>query len=91
MSERRYGFWRLYVMEVIRRHLECGDLHFGFARVKCADCHHEYLLPFPCKRRHFCPSCHQKRVVDHGGWLCEEVLKTAAHRQWVFSIPKILR
>jgi hypothetical protein len=33
------------------------------ARVKCEDCGHEYLLAFSCKRRHFCPSCHQKRVV----------------------------
>ncbi len=50
--ERFYGFWRPYVMEVIDRYLECGDLHCGFARVKCEDCGHEYLLPFSCKRRH---------------------------------------
>jgi ribosomal protein S27E len=24
----------------------------GFARVKCNDCNHEYLVPFSCKRRH---------------------------------------
>ena len=24
--------------------LECGDLHFGFARVRCQECGHEYLL-----------------------------------------------
>ncbi|MFA7148537.1 MAG: transposase zinc-binding domain-containing protein [Syntrophomonadaceae bacterium] len=30
--------------------------HLGFARVKCADCQHEYLLPFSCKRLYFCPS-----------------------------------
>ena len=30
--ERRYGFWHPYVMDVILRYLECGDLHFGFAR-----------------------------------------------------------
>ncbi|MCP4184316.1 MAG: IS91 family transposase, partial [Hyphomicrobiales bacterium] len=88
---RKYGFWRPYVMEVIYRYLNCGDLHFGFARVKCEDCGHEYLLPFSCKRRHFCPSCHQKRVVEFGEWLCEEVLKYVPHRQWVFSIPKRLR
>ena len=61
--------------DVIRRYLDCGDLHFGFARVKCEDCGHEYSLAFSCKRRHFCPSCHQKRVVEFGEWLCEEVLK----------------
>jgi len=87
----RFGFWRPYVMDVIRRYLDCGDLHFGFARVKCKDCGHEYLLAFSCKRRHFCPSCHQKRVVEFGEWLCTEMLKYVLHRQWVFSIPKRLR
>ncbi|CAB1063006.1 hypothetical protein D1BOALGB6SA_7788 [Olavius sp. associated proteobacterium Delta 1] len=30
---------------------------------------------------HFCPSCHQKRVVEFGEWLCTEVLKYVPHRQ----------
>jgi NAD-dependent SIR2 family protein deacetylase len=64
--ERRYGFFRPYVRQVIYRYLDCGDLHNGFARVRCWDCGHEYLLAFLCKRRHFCPSCHQKRVVEFG-------------------------
>ena len=87
----RYGFWRPYVMDVIHRYLECGDLHFGFARVRCDDCGHEFMAPFSCKRRHFCPSCHQKRVVEFGEWICQEVLKSVPHRQWTFSIPKRLR
>jgi ribosomal protein S27E len=73
------------------RYLDCGDLHCGFARVKCKGCGHEYLLAFSCKRRHFCPSCHQKRVIEFGEWLCMDVLKFVPHRQWVFSIPKRLR
>ena len=52
---------------------------------------YEYLLVFSCKRRHFCPSCHQKRVVEFGEYLCEEILKAVPHRHFVFSIPKILR
>jgi hypothetical protein len=36
-------------------------------------------------------SCHQKRVVEFGAWLCEEALKAVPHRHFVFSIPKILR
>ena len=88
---RQYGFWRPYVEQVIYRYLDCGDLHNGFARVKCKDCGHEYLLAFSCKRRHFCPSCHQKRVVEFGEWLCMDVLKKIPHRHFVFSIPKILR
>jgi hypothetical protein len=89
--EKRYGFWRPYLQKVITRYLECGDLHHGFARVKCPDCQYEYLLAFSCKRRHFCPSCHQKRVVEFGEWLCSQVLKKVPHRHFVFSLPKILR
>jgi len=94
---KQYGFWRPYVEQVIYRYLDCGNLHNGFARVKCKDCGHEYLLAFSCKRRHFCPSCHQKRVVEFGEWLCMEWGHLAArcpqipHRHFVFSIPKILR
>jgi hypothetical protein len=50
---RQYGFWRPYVEQVIYRYLDCGDLHNGFARVKCKDCGHEYLLAFSCKRYRF--------------------------------------
>ncbi|HIJ54570.1 MAG TPA: hypothetical protein HPQ03_00450 [Deltaproteobacteria bacterium] len=31
--ERRYGFYRPYVMQVIRRYLDCGILNNGFARM----------------------------------------------------------
>jgi ribosomal protein S27E len=89
---RQYGFWRPYVEQVIYRYLDCDDhLHNGFARVKCKDCGHEYLLAFSCKRRHFCPPCHQKRVVEFGEWLCMDALKKIPPRHFVFSIPKILR
>ena len=88
---RQYGLWRPYLEKVIYRYLDCGDPHNGFARVKCKDCSHEYLLAFSCKRRHFCPSCHQKRVVEFGEWLCTAVLKKGPHRHFIFSIPKILR
>ncbi len=43
-----YGYWRPHVLDVIYKYLDCGDPHFGFARVKCADCNTEYLLPFSC-------------------------------------------
>ncbi len=88
---KKYGFFRPYIKQVIYRYSDCGILHNGFARVKCEECGHEFLLAFSCKRRNFCPSCHQKRVVEFGEWLCEEVLKDVPHRHFVFSIPKILR
>ena len=31
----RYGPWRPIIGDVARRFLRCGDLHYGFARVRC--------------------------------------------------------
>ena len=59
----KYGYFRSIVSKVVYQYLDCGILHNGFARVKCRACNHEYLLAFSCKRRHFCPSCHAKRVA----------------------------
>ena len=71
----KYGFLRPIVPKVIYQYLDCGILHNGFARVKCKTCNHEYLLAFSCKRRHFCPSCHAKRVAEFGEFTCSNVLK----------------
>ena len=38
-----------------------------------------------------CPSCHNKKVVQFGHHLKETVLYPVPHRQYVFSIPKILQ
>ena len=87
----RYGFYRPVVSHVVQKYLECGDLHHGFARVQCPDCQHEYLLAFSCRGRWFCPSCHNKKVVQFGHHLKETILYPVPHRQYVFAIPKILR
>ena len=42
--EQKFGFFRPYVRQVIYRYLDCGILKNGFARVRCEDCGHEYLL-----------------------------------------------
>lgn len=42
------------------------------------------------KRRHFCPSCHQKRVLEFGAWLCMNVIKKVPRRHFFFSLPKML-
>jgi len=31
---------------VLERFLACGDLHCGFARMRCAGCGHDLLLAF---------------------------------------------
>jgi len=68
----KYGFFLAYEKQVIYRYLDCGILYNGFDRVICKVCGHEYLLAFSCKRRYFCPSCHQNRVMEFEERLCEE-------------------
>ena len=46
---KRYGPWRPVIGEVARKFLRCGDLHFGFARVRCTGCPHEMFVPFSCQ------------------------------------------
>ncbi len=89
--QKRYGVLRDVVREVVYKYLGCGDLRKGFARIKCKDCKHEFLLAFSCKGRYFCPSCHQKRVLMFGEWITEEILYPLPHRQYVFTVPKMLR
>ncbi len=87
----KYGYLRPHIEKVIYQYLDCGILHNGFARLKCRACGHEKLLAFSCRRRHFCPTCHARRIVEFGEWLCGGVLKKVPHRHFVFSMPKILR
>jgi len=85
------GARRALEAQVIGRFIECGDPHYGFAGVYCAACRHDYLLAYSCKTRYFCPSCHQKRVLLYGEWVEANVLAPVAHRQCVFTVPKLLR
>ena len=87
----KYGFWRPIVERRVTAFLKCGDLHQGFARVRCPDCHHEMFVAFSCKQRCTCPSCHQKRALLTSIHVAEEVCSPVAHRQVVLTIPKRLR
>ena len=89
--EKQYGFFRPVVSEVVRAYLRCGDLKEGFARVRCPECGHEYLLSLSCKTRCCCPACQAKRAIIFGHHLNENVLYPVPHRQYVFSLPKMLR
>jgi len=88
---REYGPWRPVVTQVADKFLACGVLDHGFARIRCDDCAHEYLLAFSCKCRYFCPSCHAKRVAIWTQWLDTTLLAPVPHRQVVLTIPKRLR
>ena len=89
--EKRYGFFRPVISQVVRAYLRCGDLKEGFARIRCPNCGHEFLLSFSCKGRCCCPACQAKRAILFGHHLTENVLFPVPHRQYVFSIPKMLR
>ncbi len=75
----------------LRRYLDCGLFENGFARVRCPDCHAEYLLAFSCKTRELCPACAARRAAATAVLLREEVLEEVGHAQWVFVMPKMLR
>jgi len=89
--ELRFGFWRPVIREAIDKFLECGDLRYGFARVRCPKCGENFVVAFSCKQRGCCPSCDQKRALILGHRLRDEVLAEVAHCQWVLTVPKRLR
>ena len=81
-----------HVERSFRRYLDCGVLARGFARVRCASCHYEVLVPFSCKTRGLCPSCDGRRMADSAAHLVDRVLPpVAGYRQWTLSFPRWLR
>jgi len=89
--EKLHGFWRPVFRHVVEQFLDCGDLRCGFARLWCPVCRKDLLLPYSCRRRCFCPSCHQKRALLFAEHVDEEVLGDLPVRQYVVTIPKMLR
>jgi hypothetical protein len=79
------------VRKVVDQYLDCGRPENGFARVRCPDCRAEYLVPFSCQSRCFCPSCQQKRALLLAEKLREEILAPVPHRHMIFTIPVALR
>ncbi len=72
---------------------ECGDLKKGFgvsttlrlpARIRCPDCHHEFLLAFSCRGRWFClltsphqtPKIRSASTIDKTSKVVQPCLKT---------------
>ena len=68
----------------------CATVSLASA-AKIPDCRHEMPLAVSCRGRYFCPSCHAKRVAAFASWLESDVLEPVPHRQYVFTIPKLLR
>jgi hypothetical protein len=81
----------VFVKREFEAYLRCGILDHGFARVRCAGCAYERLVPFSCKGRGFCPSCGGRRMTAHAAQLVEAVLPRVPVRQWVLTLPYRLR
>ncbi|MDF1757325.1 MAG: transposase zinc-binding domain-containing protein, partial [Legionellaceae bacterium] len=80
-----------FVKREFEDYLRCGQLKYGFLRVRCDDCFDEKLVAFSCKRRGFCPSCGTKRMVESSVLLVDGILPDTPIRQWVLSLPYDLR
>lgn len=78
----RYGALRAVVPRALESFQRCGSLAHGFARVRCPECRHEYLLAFSCKQRCLCPSCHAKRQAAFGAFVTEEILAAVPPAPW---------
>ena len=57
-----------------RRYLDCGILANGFARARCAECGHDFLIAWSCKGRGVCPACNTRRMVETAAHLADHVL-----------------
>jgi DNA-directed RNA polymerase subunit RPC12/RpoP len=80
-----------HVEREFRRYLECGILAHGFARARCAECGHDFLVAYSCKGRGVCPSCNTRRMAETAAHLVDHVFPRLPVRQWVLSLPKRLR
>ena len=80
-----------HVEREFRRYLECGILAHGFARARCAECGHDFLIAWSCKGRGVCPACNARRMVETAAHLADHVIPRLPVRQWVLSVPKRLR
>ena len=80
-----------YVRQAFEKYLECGIFAHGFARARCDDCGHDFLVAFSCKGRAVCPSCNTRRMAETAAHLTDHVFPRLPVRQWVLSVPKRLR
>jgi hypothetical protein len=80
-----------FVERDLRKYLECGILARGFARARCGECGHDFLIAYSCKGRGVCPACNTRRMAETAAHLVGHVFPRLPVRQWVFSLPKRLR
>jgi hypothetical protein len=69
-----------YVEREFRRYRECGILAYGFARARCPDCGHDFLVAFSCTGRGLCPSRNARRMAETAAHLVDHVFPPTAAR-----------
>jgi len=89
-TEHGFGVPR-FVDEELRAFLRCGLVNYGFARVRCGTCCHEFFVAFSCKRRGVCPSCSGRRAAECAIHLVDKVFPTTPTRMWTLTFPRRLR
>lgn len=87
----KYGKFRNCITYTMNRFILCGDPREGVAKFSCTDCKVNLYVPFSCKTRLFCPTCHERRILVWVEEIKSEFLLSVHHRFWTFSIPKRLR
>ena len=80
-----------YIERDFGQYLTCGILAHGFARARCANCGHDFLVAFACKGRSVCSSCTTRRMAETAAHLVDHVFPRVPVRQWVLALPKRLR
>ena len=86
-----FGSFRSCIDHTVERFVVCGDPREGVAVYACESCSQRQVVPYSCKTRLFCPTCHQKRVLLWVEDLIEHILCPVSHRFFTFTIPKRLR
>ena len=70
-----------FVKDEFEVFLECSILVQGFLRLCCANCAHEKLVVFFCKRRGFFPSCGGRRMAQTAVHLVDYIIPQVPVRQ----------
>lgn len=89
LSEAGTGYPR-FIEHELHRHLDCGLLARGFARLHCPLRGFERLAAFSCKGR-LCPSYWARRTAGIAARVVDRVLARGLYRQWVPTFPWPLR
>jgi hypothetical protein len=80
-----------FVTDELHGFMSCGILGRGFAHLFCKTCHEHHVVAFSCKARAVCPSCLGRRMNEGALNLVDHVLPDVPLRQFVLTMPFLLR